>query len=237
MNSKKVKRIGLLGGMSWESTLHYYRIINETVKARLGGHHSADLVLRSLDFAPVETMQRRGAWKEAGACLAVAAQECVAAGAEAIVLCTNTMHLVAGAITGAVKVPLIHIAEATGEAIKGSQIRRVGLLGTAFTMEQDFYRRRLEEAAGIEVVVPADRSRQLVHRVIFEELVHGVLRPESRRAYLEVCGELAGAGAEGIVLGCTEIGMLIREGDVPLPLFDTTEIHATAAVTWALAGD
>lgn len=230
-----MKRIGLIGGMSWESSLHYYRIINETVRGRLGGHHSADLVLRSLDFAPIEQMQRRDAWEEAGSLLAAAATECVAAGARALLLCTNTMHLVADRIVEAVDVPLIHIAGATGRALESAGVTRVGLLGTAFTMEQPFYRDHLAEGYNLEVLIPAEATRREVHRIIFDELVQGIIRGESKARYLEACEQLADRGAQAIILGCTEIGMLLKEGDFTLPLFDTTEIHATAAVEWALA--
>lgn len=229
-----VRRIGLIGGMSWESSLHYYRRINEAVRKRVGGHHSADLVLVSLDFAPIEEMQRQDAWTAAAALLAKAAKDCVGAGAEGLLLCTNTMHVVAEALEAAVKVPLLHIADATGEAIKGSGLRRVGLLGTSFTMEREFYRNRLKERFDLEVLVPGEQARKDVHRVIFEELVLGVVNAESKERYLSIIEELAAEGAEGIILGCTEIGMLLSPEDHRLPLFDTTEVHAAAAVEWML---
>lgn len=229
-----MRKIGLIGGMSWESSLHYYRLINQAIRERLGGHRSAELVMVSLDFAPIEEMQRKDAWDEAAALLAKAARECVAAGAGGIVLCTNTMHVVAGAIEEAVAVPMIHIADATGEAIVASGLRRVGLLGTSFTMERDFYRKRLERNFDLEILIPEERSRKEVHRVIFEELVQGITNAESKERYLSVIEELAAEGAEGIILGCTEIGMLVPPGEHRLPLFDTTEIHAAAAVDWML---
>lgn len=229
-----MRRIGLIGGMSWESSLHYYRLINQAVRNRLGGHHSADLVMLSLDFAPIEELQRRDAWGASAALLAKAAKDCVAAGAEGFLLCTNTMHMVAEALEEAVEVPFLHIADATGRVIKESGLRRVALLGTSFTMEREFYRNRLEERYGLEIVIPKEEARRDVHRVIFEELVLGVINGESKERYLEIVEELAGAGAEGIILGCTEIGMLISGDDHRLPLFDTSEIHASAAVEWML---
>lgn len=229
-----MRRIGLIGGMSWESSLHYYRLINQAVGKRLGGHHSADMVMVSLDFAPIEEMQRRDAWEAAATVLAKTAKECVSAGAEGLVLCTNTMHVVADAIEREVGVPLLHIADATGAAIVNAGLQRVGLLGTSFTMERDFYKRRLEESFDLHILVPEERSRTVVHRVIFEELVHGVIDAESKERYLSVVEELATAGAEGIILGCTEIGMLLSPEDHRLPLFDTTQIHAAAAVEWML---
>jgi aspartate racemase len=223
--------------MSWESSLHYYRLINETVRDRLGGHHSADLVMVSLDFAPIEEMQRQDAWGAAAALLAKAAKDCLSAGAEGLLLCTNTMHVVAEALEEAVEVPLLHIADATGGVIEKSGLRRIGLLGTSFTMEREFYRRRLEERFGLEILVPEEEARRDVHRVIFEELVLGAVNAESKERYLAIIEELAQAGAEGIILGCTEIGMLLSPGDHRLPLFDTTEIHAAAAVEWMLEED
>lgn len=229
-----MRRIGLIGGMSWESSLHYYRLINEAVRERVGGHHSADLVLVSLDFAPIEEMQRKDEWPAAGAILAKAARECVRAGAEGLLLCTNTMHVVAEALQEAVEVPLLHIADATGETINRNGLRRIGLLGTSFTMEREFYRGRLEERFGLEVVIPKAEARKDVHRVIFEELVLGIVNAESKERYLSIIEELAEEGAEGIILGCTEIGMLLSAGDHRLPLFDTTAIHAAKAVEWML---
>lgn len=228
-----MKTIGLIGGMSWESTALYYRAINRAVAARLGGLHSARLLLYSVDFAEIEDMQRRGAWGEAGARLAEVAVALERGGADFLVLCANTMHEVAGAITDAVRIPLLHIADATADALVSAGVRRVGLLGTRFTMERDFYRQRLE-ARGLTVVVPSEADRETVHRVIYEELCRGEVRDDSRGAYRGVIERLVAAGAEGIALACTEIGMLIGPSDVTVPIFDTGEIHAQAATDYAL---
>lgn len=230
-----MKTLGLIGGMSWESTVPYYRIVNERVRERLGGLHSAKLVLHSVDFAAIETLQRAGDWATAGAILADAARGLRAAGAEAIVLCTNTMHLVAPAIEAAVDVPLLHIADATAARIRAAGLDTVALLGTRFTMERDFYRARIE-AAGIAVLIPDAADRETVHRVIYDELCLGRIRDESRAAYRAIIAGLVARGAQGAILGCTEIGLLIGEGDAPVPLFDTARIHAEAAADWALAG-
>jgi amino-acid racemase len=229
-----MKTLGLIGGMSWESTALYYRLVNETVKARLGGLHSAKLVLCSVDFHDIEALQRAGQWEPAGVLLADAARSLVAAGAEALVLCTNTMHKVANAIEQAVPVPLLHIADPTAAAIKARGLSRVGLLGTGFTMEQDFYRERLRQR-GVEVIVPAAADRQIVHRVIYEELCLGAVRDESRAEYRRIMAGLLREGAEGIILGCTEICMLIGPGDADVPMFDTTHLHATTSAEWAIS--
>ncbi|MGD8330406.1 MAG: aspartate/glutamate racemase family protein [Acidobacteriota bacterium] len=230
-----MKTLGLIGGMSWESTVPYYRRINELVGERLGGLHSAPIVMVSVDFQPIEELQHAGRWEETGDILAGAARTLEGAGAEVLVLCTNTMHKVAGAIEAAVQIPLLHIADATAAAVEEQNIDSVGLLGTRFTMEQDFYRDRLE-AQGIDVIVPDAEGRELVHRVIYGELCRGKIVDASRDAYVEVIESLVRAGARGIVLGCTEIGLLVSAVDSPVPVFDTTEIHATAAVDLALAG-
>jgi len=229
-----MRRIGLLGGMSWESSAEYYRLVNELVRDRLGGLHSADCVLRSVDFAAVEELQVSGRWEQAGDLLAVAARELEAAGAEVLVLCTNTMHKVAEAIEAAVDLPLLHLADATADAAIAARLTRVGLLGTAFTMEQDFYRDRLA-SHGLEVVVPDAEDRALVHRVIYDELCLGIVRDESRAAYVAVIERLVSAGCQGVILGCTEIEMLIGQDDSPVPVLPTTRLHAEAAVAWALA--
>jgi aspartate racemase len=229
-----MKVIGLVGGMSWESSAHYYRLVNEGVKARLGGLHSARCLLASLDFAEVEPLQRADRWDEAGALLNEAALGLERAGAELLVLCANTMHKVADRMMEGVRAPLVHIADATAERVRSAGVRRIGLLGTRYTMEQDFYRRRLEERHGLEVIVPGAEDRAEVHRVIFEELVLGQVRDRSRARYAAICATLLHEGAQGIVAGCTEIGMLLRPEDVAAPLFDTTEIHAQAAVERAL---
>jgi aspartate racemase len=231
---KRLKTIGLLGGMSWESTVPYYRIINQVVGERLGGLHSARLVLISVDFHEIEVLQHRGRWDESGQILADAALRLEAAGAEVLVLCTNTMHRVAPAIQKAIRIPLLHIADATAAQIGAVGLERVGLLGTRFTMEQEFYRGRLEKEHGIEVLVPDGSDREAVHRVIYEELCKGVVREDSRSEYRRIISKLIGQGAQGVILGCTEIAMLIGPSDVELPLFDTAEIHARAAASWAL---
>ncbi|MFJ5809739.1 aspartate/glutamate racemase family protein [Streptomyces sp. NBC_01426] len=228
-----MKTIGLLGGMSWESTAEYYRLLNEFTRERLGGLHSARCVLYSVDFAEIEQLQVQGRWDEAGEVLASAARSLEAAGADLVLLCTNTMHKVADQVQAAVSVPLLHLADATAEAVRAQGLRRVGLLGTAFTMEQDFYRGRLA-AGGLGVSVPDADGRALVHRVIYEELCLGVVREESRTAYREVIASLVAAGAEGIVLGCTEIELLVGTEDSPVPVFPTARIHAAAAVDAAL---
>jgi aspartate racemase len=236
-----MKRIGIIGGMSWESTVTYYQLMNREVQRRLGGYHSADIVLRSVDFAPVEELQRAGDWQTAGERIAAAGRDCVAAGADLLVLATNTMHLVFDALQEAVAVPVIHIADATAEAARRAGVSTLGLLGTSFTMEQPFYRERLETSGGLSVIVPEAEDRREIHRIIFDELVVGTIRPESREVYRGVMGRLAQGGAEGIVLGCTEIGLLLGPKDAPtrrtgrVPLLDTSELHALAAVEAALS--
>lgn len=232
-----MRTIGLLGGMSWESTVPYYRVVNEVVKARLGGLHSAKVVLVSVDFAEVERLQHAGAWDAAGALLAASARALEAAGAECVVLCTNTMHKVADAIEAAVGIPLLHIADPTAAAIRAAGLRTVGLLGTRFTMEQAFYVGRLEQRHGLTVLTPPPEDRALVHRVIYEELVLGRTLEPSRAAYRRVMADLVARGAEGVILGCTEIGLLVGPGDATVPLFDTTALHAMAAGAWAVAED
>jgi aspartate racemase len=230
-----MKTIGLIGGMSWESSAEYYRIINETVKAKLGGLHSAKSVMVSVDFAEIERLQTLGKWPEAGQAMIAAARSLEKAGADFVVLCTNTMHISADEIQASIGVPFLHIADATAREIKKKGLRKVGLLGTHYTMEQDFYKGRLVREYGLEVIIPDAEEREIVHRVIFDELVLGDIRPESKARYLEIIRRLAENGAEGIILGCTEIGSLIHSEDCPEPLFDTTKIHAAAAVEFALA--
>ena len=228
-----MRTIGLLGGMSWESTAEYYRLANRMVAARLGGFHSARILLDSVDFADIERLQAAGNWAEAGVLLARAARALQDAGAEVIVLCTNTMHIVADAIVAAITVPFLHLADTTAAAVRSAGVRRVALLGTAFTMEQPFYRTRLE-AGGLDVVVPGEDVRAMVHRVIYDELVHGVVREESREAYRRVIARVVDDGAEGVILGCTEIELLIAAADSPVPVFPTTQLHVAAAVDFAL---
>ena len=229
-----MRTIGLLGGMSWESSILYEQLINTEVRRRLGGMHSADLVIRSYDFARIEALQAAGAWDEAGALLAGDARRLADAGADLLVLCTNTMHRVAGAIEAAVDVPLLHLADATADAVLAAGMDRVALLGTRFTMEEDFYVARLARR-GLDVVVPDAAGRDLVHRVIYDELVQGVVRDASRAAYLEVIDGLLARGAQGVIAGCTEIELLVTPDDVTCPYFPTTRLHALAAVDAALA--
>jgi aspartate racemase len=226
--------IGLLGGMSWESTATYYRLVNEGVKRRLGGLHSAQVVLYSVDFAPVEALQQAGDWAAAARLLAQAARRVEAGGAEFLLLCTNTMHKVAAEIEAAIGIPLVHIADATAEVLRREGVRKVGLLGTAFTMEQDFYRGRLAERFGIEVLVPPAAGRRVVHEVIYGELCLGDVREASRGRYLSIIDALAARGAEAVILGCTEIGMLVTPDCTDVPLVDTTRAHADRAVSLAL---
>jgi aspartate racemase len=230
-----VKRIGLLGGMSWESSAEYYRLVNEMVRERLGGLSSADCLLRSVDFAPVEEMQRAGRWDDAGALLAAEARALEEAGAELLVLCTNTMHKLADVVAGAVSIPFVHIADATAAAVREAGLSRVGLLATAYTMEQDFYVGRLRERHGLDVLVPDEPGRRVVHDVIYDELCVGIVRGESRSEYRRIMAGLVDRGAEAILLGCTEIDLLVGAADASVPVFDTTALHARAAVNLALA--
>ncbi len=229
-----MKTIGLLGGMSWESTLHYYRLVNQGVAARLGGLHSARVVMSSVDFAPVAALQAEARWDEAGALLAGEAARLERAGADLVVLCTNTMHRVAEAVAAGTSLPLLHIVEPTAAPIAARGLGRVGLLGTRFTMEEPFYRDRLRDRHGLDVLVPGAADRALVHRIIYDELCLGRIEDRSRDAYRRVADDLVAAGAEGVILGCTEIGMLLGNDDVPVPVFDTTALHAAAAVDLAL---
>lgn len=229
-----MKTIGLLGGMSWESTAIYYRLLNELVRERLGGLHSAKLVLVSVDFAEIAEFQHAGDWHGAGHLLAGAARQLEAAGAECLVICTNTMHKLAGEIEATVSIPLIHIADATAGAIRRTGVKRPALLATRFTMEQDFYRQRLADRHGIEAVVPDEAGRAKVHRIIYDELCRGIVKPESKAVYLDEIARLRSQGADGVVMGCTEITMLIGQQDFDIPVFDTTAIHAEAAIAFAL---
>lgn len=230
-----MKIIGLIGGMSWESTVPYYRQINETIKERLGGLHSAKIVLYSVDFHDIERLQHAGDWDGAGAVLAEAARALQAAGADFLVLCTNTMHKVASSIEAAVTIPLFHIADPTAEEIQRAGHSTVGLLGTRFTMEQAFYRDRLSERHGLRVVTPDPADREIIHRIIYEELCLGVISAKSRDAYRRIMDSLAAQGAQAIILGCTEISLLVNQQDAKVPLFDTTAIHARAAAEEALS--
>ncbi|MEO1590781.1 MAG: aspartate/glutamate racemase family protein [Cyanobacteria bacterium J06632_22] len=228
-----MKTLGLIGGMSWESTVTYYQILNETVKQRLGGLHSAEILLYSVDFEPIEQLQHQQRWDEAGALLARVVQRLESGGAEAIVLCTNTMHKVADVMMQATSLPLIHIADATAQAILQQQLTTVGLLGTQFTMAESFYKSRLVDQ-GLTVQVPGEADQCIVHRIIYDELCQGTIKDESRQEYRRVIQSLVDQGCEGIILGCTEIGLLVSAADSTVPLFDTTQIHAIAAADWAL---
>lgn len=230
-----VRTIGLLGGMSWESTAQYYRVVNEATRDRVGGLHSAPLLLASVDFAEIAALQSAGRWDEAGRVLGEHAAGLAAAGAQCVLICTNTMHLVADQVAAAAGVPLLHLVDVVADAVHRVGARRVGLLGTAFTMEQPFYADRLA-AHGVEVLVPTAPDRALVHGVIFDELVRGVVRAESRSAYRAVIAALVARGAEAVVLGCTEIELLVGQDDADVPVLPTTRLHAEAAVAWALDG-
>ena len=227
--------IGLIGGLSWESSAEYYRIINETVRARLGGLRSARCLMWSFDFGAIEALQHAGRWDDATAQMIDAARRLERGGADLVLICSNTMHRMADEIAAAIAIPLLHIADPTAERIRAQGIKCVGLLGTAFTMEQDFYRGRLAQRFGLDVLVPNAAARAVVHRVIYDELVRGVVRPESREAYRDIIADLVAHGAQAIILGCTEIMLLVRPEDSTVPLFDTTTIHAEAAVDFALA--
>ncbi|WP_186236971.1 aspartate/glutamate racemase family protein [Burkholderia gladioli] len=230
-----MKTIGLIGGMSWESSAEYYRMINRASKARHGGHHNAKSVMVTVDFAEIEALQRAHDWDALGARMADAARQLQSAGADVVVLTTNTMHRVADAIERALTLPFLHIADPTGAALRAAGVERVALLGTRYTMELPFYAARLAERFGIEVLTPDTEDRDTVHRVIYEELCHGLIEPASRAAYAAIIGRLAARGAQAVILGCTEITLLIGERDSPLPVFDTTALHAQAAVDFAAA--
>jgi aspartate racemase len=226
--------IGLIGGMSWESSAEYYRIINREMNRRLGGVHSAQCLMYSLDFEEIKRLQHEGDWDRLATEMKAAAVRLERGGADFIVLCTNTMHRLADAISASVSIPLLHIADPTAGRIKAAGLERIGLLGTAFTMEQDFYKGRLHEHHGLEVIVPDEDDRRIVHEIIYKELVLGQIRPESRQAYRAIIACLIERGAQAVILGCTEIMMLVSDEDSAVPLFDTTTIHALAAVDWAL---
>jgi len=229
-----MKTIGVIGGMSWESSAEYYRLLNRYAKVRLGGHHNASSLMLTVDFADVEALQREGAWDALGVRMAAAAAQLERGGAQIVMLATNTMHRVAASIESAISIPFLHIADPTGTALKTAGVTRAGLLGTRYTMEQDFYAGRLRERHGIEAVVPDESDRADVHRIIYDELCHGIVKAESRRVYQRVIEELKARGAQAVILGCTEITLLIGPNDSVLPVFDTTTLHARAAVDWAI---
>ncbi len=230
-----MQTIGLIGGMSWESTVPYYRVINMVVKERLEGLHSARIILYSVDFHEIERFQHAGDWAAASQALSAVARSLEVAGADFLVLCTNTMHKVAADIQDSVNIPLLHIADPTAERIKSAGLSRIGLLGTRFTMEQDFYKKRLQEYHGLQVLIPGTQDRDIVHAIIYEELCLGIVLPESRREYQRIIASLITAGAEAVILGCTEISLLLGPQDAQVPLFDTTAIHARQAAESALA--
>jgi len=229
-----MKTIGMIGGMSWESSIEYYRIINETVRTELGGLHSAKSMMVSVEFAEIETLQHQDRWDEAAKILIAAARSLESGGADFTIICTNTMHKLYDNIQQSVRIPLLHIADATAELIKAQGIQKIALLGTRFTMEENFYKGRLIEKYGLEVIIPGSEDMEIIHRIIYDELCAGVIQPDSKQQYADIIQRLAKEGAEGIILGCTEIGLLVKQEDSPVPLFDTTEIHARAAVKYAL---
>jgi len=229
-----MKTIGLLGGMTWHSTVEYYRLINAGVQERLGGNHSARCILYSVEFAEVESLQESGGWEALAGFMAETARRVEQAGADLLLICANTMHRTAPAVEAAVSIPLLHIADATAAEIRKQGLKTVGLLGTRFTMEQDFYRDRLQDRHGLKVLIPAEDERKTIHDVIYHELGRGIISEKSRDAYVSIIEKLHRRGAEGVILGCTEIPLLIRPVDYPIPLFDTTALHAAAAVEWAL---
>ncbi|GAA0798449.1 aspartate/glutamate racemase family protein [Psychrobacter piscatorii] len=234
MADQAQRTLGIIGGMSWESTESYYRIINEGIKAKLGGLHSADLLIHSVDFGPINTLQETGEWNELGAMMASSGKRLQAAGVQGLMIASNTMHKLFDDVQSATDLPLIHIADATIDAIKAQNLSKIALLGTQFTMTQDFYKQRLIDA-GLEVLIPAEGERAEVHRIIKKELCVGEFKDSSRQYYIDVISKLAEQGAEGVILGCTEIGLLITQDDSPIPVFDTTAIHAAAAVDFLLA--
>jgi len=229
-----MKTIGLIGGMSWQSSMKYYRIINEAVRDRLGDHHSAKIIMYSLDFAEIEPLQHQGRWEEATKLMIAAVRQVENGGADFLIICTNTMHKMADDIQKHITIPLLHIADATAQRIKAQRLRKIGLLGTRFTMEENFYKGRLIEKHGLEVIIPNEQEREIVHRVIYEELCLGEIKPSSKAQFIDIMDNLISNGAEGIILGCTEIGLLVGEKEGQVLLFDTTKIHALAAVEYAL---
>ena len=231
---KAMKAIGLVGGMSWESTLEYYRVINQYTKERLGGFHSAKIVLYSVDFAEVESQQHEARWDDLTRLMTDAAQRVERAGAELLLICTNTMHKMADDVQGGIRIPILHIVDATVEAIKSRSIKKVGLLGTRFTMEQDFYKQRLVRNHGLEVIIPEEKEREDIHRILYNELCLGEIKEASKGVFQNIIAGLASRGARGIILGCTEIPLLVSQEDYKIPLFDTTTLHARAAVDFAL---
>jgi aspartate racemase len=233
----QMKTIGMIGGMSWESSIEYYRIVNQTVREKLGGLHSAKSIMVSVEFAEIEALQHQDRWDELAAILIEAARSLEKGGADFVIICTNTMHKLYDILQNKIKIPMLNIADATAEKIKAQGIDKIALLGTRFTMEEDFYKGRLADKYGLDVIIPSSAQREIVHRVIYDELCAGIIKPDSKQKYAEIIQGLAAEGVGGIILGCTEIGLLVKQADSPVPLFDTTEIHARAAVYYALAGE
>jgi aspartate racemase len=233
----QMKTIGMIGGMSWESSIEYYRIVNQTVREKLGGLHSAKSIMVSVEFAEIEALQHQDRWDELAAIMIEAALSLERGGADFVIICTNTMHKLYDEVQNNIKIPMLNIADATAEKIKAEGIDKIALLGTRFTMEEDFYKGRLVDKYGLDVIMPSSAQREIVHRVIYDELCAGIIKPDSKQKYAEIIQGLAAEGAGGIILGCTEIGLLVKQADSPVPLFDTTEIHARAAVYYALAGE
>jgi aspartate racemase len=229
-----MKTIGMVGGMSWESSLEYYRIVNETVKARLGGLHSAKCIMYSVDFAAIEELQHKGKWDEATELMIDAAKRVESGGADFIIICTNTMHKMAEQVQQGINIPLLHIADATARKIKSQSLSKIGLLGTRFTMEEDFYKGRLISNHDLDVIIPNKDEKATVHRVIYDELCRGEIKESSKAQFIKIIDHLVEQGAQGIILGCTEIGLLVKQEDSLVPLFDTTKIHAETAVDFAL---
>jgi aspartate racemase len=231
-----MKTIGMIGGMSWESSIEYYRIINETVREELGGLHSARSIMYSVEFAEIEALQHQDRWDDAAKIMIAAAQSLESAGADIVLICTNTMHKLYDIVQQTIKIPMLHIADPTAEAIKAEGMNKIALLGTRFTMEENFYKGRLEDKHGLEVMIPSAAEMEIVHNVIYHELCSGIINSESKQKYADIIRRLVQEGAQGIILGCTEIGLLVKQEDSSVPLFDTTEIHAKAAVKYALEG-
>jgi aspartate racemase len=230
-----MKTIGMIGGMSWESSIEYYRIINETVRDELGGLHSAKSIMYSVEFAEIEALQHQDRWDEAAEIMIVAARSIENGGADVGIICTNTMHKLYEVVQQNIRIPMLHIADATAEAIQAAGIKKIALLGTRFTMVEDFYKGRLVENCGLEVIIPSEEDMEIIHRVIYDELCAGIINPDSKQNYADIIQRLVAEGAQGVILGCTEIGLLVKQEDSPVPLFDTTEIHARSAVKYALA--
>ena len=232
-----MKIIGMIGGMSWESSIEYYRIINETVRAEMGGLHSAKSIIYSVEFAEIEALQHQDRWDEAAKILSDAARSIESGGADFAIICTNTMHKLYDIIQQNIQIPMLHIADATAESIKAEGIQKIALLGTRFTMEENFYKGRLMDNYGLDVIIPDSEDMEIVHHIIYDELCAGIIRSESKQKYADIIQRLVRNGAEGIILGCTEIGLLVKQEDSSVPLFDTTEIHAKAAVNYALTNE